>query len=529
MAPKAKKGTGAPKVPKARAGGGVAKGKAKAAPVAPAAPTPQDLAAVQIQRFARGFLAKRRLREKKQQQRQLAEALRAAELASLQAERRRSEKERLKAEAKRQKQKERQEDTRALLEAAFEGDEDLVLKFLKKGLPVDAAPASGVTALSEAAAAGKPRVVELLLERKANPNSRGEFKRTPLWRASYSGRETILPLLLEAGADPRLRDEHGHSPSDVCKEELAEVFASWDLERTEELLEDYESWALELRAQELRRQSEEMQDVEKSYEVALQKHQAAQMILAKAKAQMRRREKEWGPKLAAGHKDALDACASADAALQQAEVAAEEAKRLFDQAALARLTAAEQCGATVDLGTGREVPVRELNNVLLRDLGERIALAKRWPLVVDPENIAQKLIQYSGSSLLNFFLPGDMEPERLRMALLTMLRAGGVLALDLLCFGAGVNVELLRAPFEELRPKLFEDLCSRQLLKASKQNRMPDFFDLVTKEERKERFRAQVFDEARTAKFKFMVLTTTELPHPELKEYFDLIRVIPNL
>ncbi|CAK9093980.1 Putative IQ motif and ankyrin repeat domain-containing protein [Durusdinium trenchii] len=61
----------------------------------------------------------------------------------------------------------RLQDTRALLEAAFEGDEDLVLKFLKKGLPVDAAPASGVTALSEAAAAGKPRVVELLLERKA--------------------------------------------------------------------------------------------------------------------------------------------------------------------------------------------------------------------------------------------------------------------------------------------------------------------------------------------------------------------------
>lgn len=25
---------------------------------------------------------------------------------------------------------------------------------------------------------------------------------------------------------------------------------------------------------------------------------------------------------------------------------------------------------------------------------------------------------------MNFFLPGDMEPERLRMALLTMLRAG---------------------------------------------------------------------------------------------------------
>ena len=30
------------------------------------------------------------------------------------------------------------------------------------------------------------------------------------------------------------------------------------------------------------------------------------------------------------------------------------------------------------------------------------------------------------------------------------------------------------------------------------------------------------------ATFKFMILTTTELPHPELMEHFDLIRVVPN-
>ena len=31
------------------------------------------------------------------------------------------------------------------------------------------------------------------------------------------------------------------------------------------------------------------------------------------------------------------------------------------------------------------------------------------------------------------------------------------------------------------------------------------------------------------AKFKFMILTTTELPHQELIEHFDLIRVVPNV
>lgn len=466
MAPKAKKSAGAAgSAAKAVAARRGAKSKAKVkSAAAPAAPTPQELAAVQLQRFSRGFLARRRVKEKRQQQRQLAEALRASELAALKAERRRAEQESAKQEQKRKLAQERLADTRAMLEAAFEGKEEMVLKFLEKGLPVDAA-AQGITPLSEAAAAGKTELLQLLLDRKANPTSRGEFNRTPLWRAAYSNRSSILPLLLEAGADPRLRDEHGQGPGDVCNEDLAELLKSWDLERTDELLEDYDSYLSQLRIQELRRQSEEMHDVEEAYEVCLKKHQAAQMIFAKAKMQMRLREKEWGQKLAAGHKDALEACASADQALQQAEETAEEARRSFDQAALARLAAAEQCGVTLAVA-GRDVPVRELNNVLLRDLGERIALSSRWPLVIDPENIAQKLIQYSGCSLLNFFYPSDMEAERLRLSLLSMLRAGGVLALDLLSFGAGVAMELLAAPFEELRPKLFADLCSRQLLKA---------------------------------------------------------------
>ena len=41
----------------------------------------------------------------------------------------------------------------------------------------------------------------------------------------------------------------------------------------------------------------------------------------------------------------------------------------------------------------RTSEVAELNNVLLRDLGERIAQGGRWPLVLDPGDIAQKLIQ----------------------------------------------------------------------------------------------------------------------------------------
>lgn len=520
-------GSGAAAVNAKTKGAAKAKGKAKAK--AKAAPSPEEAAAIRLQSLARGFLARRAAQrlcaQKQHQDAELAAAVRAAELAALQVERRKAEAERAKQEEKRKRAQKLSADTKAALEAAFDGDVAVLEKLLNSGLPVDAANAAGITALSEAAVAGKAEAAQLLLDRKANPNTRGEFSRTPLWRAAYSRQSDLVPLLLEAGGDPRLRDDDGQTPADVCaQDELCELLA--DVSRTDELVEDFQEWAAELQRQEHQRQREAMRSVEEAFEAAAKAYEASQMILAKAKAQMRNREKEYGMKLAAGHKDAVEACASADAALQRAEADAASAQHDFDQAQRRRLAAAEAAGAEVASGPGRLVPVAQLNNVLLRDLGERIAQGGRWPLVLDPGDIAQKLIQYSGSSLLNFFRSGDMEPERIRVALLTMLRGGGVLALDLHNFGAGVGLDLLSQPFENVRENLFQDICSRALLQVPKGKRMPNFYDLVTKEERQERFKAQLFDDKMIARFKFMVLTSTELPHKDLLEHFDVIRVV---
>ena len=83
--------------------------------------------------------------------------------------------------------------------------------------------------------------------------------------------------------------------------------------------------------------------------------------------------------------------------------------------------------------------MRELKEMLLRDLGGRIALSSRWPLVVDPESIAHRSSssgsdqpktysrrrpRYSGSSLLNFFYPGDPELKRVTQSLIDHLYLG---------------------------------------------------------------------------------------------------------
>merc|ERR1712050_154249 len=97
----------------------------------------------------------------------------------------------------------------------------------------------------------------------------------------------------------------------------------------------------------------------------------------------------------------------------------------------------------------------DLNNVLIRDLGGRISQAERWPLLIDSSDCARKLVQYAGCSVLNFWRPDDMQPERLRLALLAMLRCGGILAIDLFAFSAGVERDLLGELFEQIRPGLF--------------------------------------------------------------------------
>ena len=53
--------------------------------------------------------------------------------------------------------------------------------------------------------------------------------------------------------------------------------------------------------------------------------------------------------------------------------------------------------------------------------------------------------------------------------------------MDLHNFGAGVGLDLLSQPFENVRENLFQDICSRALLQVPKGKRMPNFYDLVTK------------------------------------------------
>ena len=54
--------------------------------------------------------------------------------------------------------------------------------------------------------------MELLLDRKADPNARTDTGQTPLHLAAATGQPRVARLLIERGADPKSKDKHGKTP-----------------------------------------------------------------------------------------------------------------------------------------------------------------------------------------------------------------------------------------------------------------------------------------------------------------------------
>jgi hypothetical protein len=117
---------------------------------------------------------------------------------------------RLKDEAER---KERERRRKQFLEFAYDGNLaqlEFIISDLRKQLAADSKldetqrarivhttlieckDSNNNSALSEAAAGGSAQVVRFLVEKQADPNSRGAFGRTPLWRSAFAGLQKIF-------------------------------------------------------------------------------------------------------------------------------------------------------------------------------------------------------------------------------------------------------------------------------------------------------------------------------------------------
>ncbi|MFH1021403.1 MAG: ankyrin repeat domain-containing protein [Pseudomonadota bacterium] len=109
--------------------------------------------------------------------------------------------------------------TTALHCAIAPGNPAIVSRLLDFGAHPNVADHDGRTPLWLAVHKEDARIAALLLDYKADPNCRvGKNRLTPLMAAAKNGRIEIVNLLLDRGADPRLVSEDGRTAAQFARE-----------------------------------------------------------------------------------------------------------------------------------------------------------------------------------------------------------------------------------------------------------------------------------------------------------------------
>ena len=99
------------------------------------------------------------------------------------------------------------------LDAARQGEADLLVHMLDAGMPVELHDEKGNSLLMLAAYHGHEDLVGELLRRGAHPDARNDRGQTPLAGVAFKGHAGIARLLLEGGAAPTADQGGGRTPA----------------------------------------------------------------------------------------------------------------------------------------------------------------------------------------------------------------------------------------------------------------------------------------------------------------------------
>uniref|UniRef100_A0A2C9KSV2 Uncharacterized protein n=1 Tax=Biomphalaria glabrata TaxID=6526 RepID=A0A2C9KSV2_BIOGL len=514
-----------------------------------AKPTEKDLAAIKIQTTVRQFLGKKTLekrrKEKQEYEQKMEELDKQAFLYLCRLEQEKAEKQQAKEQEEKRRKQEETKRKKRFLEAAFDGNVVSMKQILKEVSDIDdknglgndiigrslhtkhlmaiieCTDANENTALSEAANGGHAEAIKLLLENGADPNTIGQFRRTPLYRAAFAGHLEATYMLLENGADPRIIGGDSQSPAEVASvQAVKEVLENWKIETTETLLKQIET-AKEKRLNEdkQRREAETMKLEEFVNELETE-YKVKQKKLEFAYCELNKRIHEHDVCMSEG----FDKPELTESAIHDQEFEVENAKLELESAreqlAKARL-ALRESSKTVDEETEEELPglkvvIKELDDVLFRDVGNRIKDSGKWPCVIDINGQAGTFLRYRDTNYVCSLRPADMEVNNIRLSLLGTIRFGKPFVLDMMevdMFETCVDI------FDKVMKGLMNSILDKTIVNEDK-------YKTLIKSTDGPEYELTKFNEIRTSKFMFILLTKNPTPSEKLMQLMYLIRVV---
>mmetsp|Transcript_55595 Transcript_55595/g.110492 ORF Transcript_55595/g.110492 Transcript_55595/m.110492 type:complete len:562 (-) Transcript_55595:72-1757(-) len=442
---------------------------------------------------------------------------------------------RMEREAKRKLEKQQRKEAnekkcREAMEQAFEGELDKLLDFFGEGFPIDTMDPYGTTLLSEAAAGGADDCVEILVGEGADVNNIGRNRRTPLWRAANAGHARCVRMLLRAGGDPRIPDEHGAKPYHVANgADTKSLLECWDVSVTEKMLEGIHMNQKKLERE--RKAKDKMQREEMS-----QANEAAERRLQIAKTEVARIQKlvvtYRQQRVSLAETGEIEKMQDAEPHLKRAEAELETAKGVYQslewELRRVRLKVRDfenklrrksrKDGEEPNL-LDQVILIKDLADVVVRDVGGKRLEDGRWPLIFDPAGNAATFFTYSGVVFnideLSMLSASDNKEDRNRllMALLNNLKYGGPVAIHLgNDFG---KMEQVEDAFNYVEKGFFNTITDRSVLYSYL---MPRRFLHLVPPEQKDDYCNLMFDDEHLAKFLLCFIVSAEEPIREVME-----------
>nr|CAH8855428.1 unnamed protein product [Trichobilharzia regenti] len=272
--------------------------------------------------------------------------------------------------------------------------------------------------LSEACIGGNIDIVQLLLDNGADVNSRGQFGRTPLYRAAFGSHLDIVKILLNHGADPRLYADDGQRPIEVTTDKnIRQLLETWDISETDRLLKQintYKTHTMQIYEKgeqaTLKKLQSNVDAIEKSYH-------AAQLRVCKAHEELNRRIKEYDHAAANGYENInllQSLIIDSELTFESRKLEVEKIREKLLQSKLELRNKQDEVKMNNEdnCKPGIHCKIGELDDILFKDIGNRINESDKWPVIIDPSDRVSVFLRHRDTNYVNVLNPNNLDKER---------------------------------------------------------------------------------------------------------------------